>query len=47
MKLKVKNQAIYGTFLGFVDSGKTKVRFLDDELGKIVIYKKSKLEKAY
>lgn len=47
MRLKVKNKAIYGTFMGYVDQDKKKVAFLDEELNEIIIYPKAKLEPTY
>jgi|TARA_R100000664_G_C2747770_1_gene135255 hypothetical protein len=46
MRLKIKNKAIYGQYMG-VDKKTKKVMFLDEELGVIKLIQSSKLEKAY
>jgi len=45
MRLRVKNQCIFGTYAGTHTDGR--VKFLDEELGKIVLYPKDKLEIAH
>ena len=42
VRLRVKNQCIFGSYCGMSQDGR--VKFLDEELGKIVLYPKSKLE---
>ncbi len=46
MRLKIKNKAIYGRYMG-VDKKTKKVMFLDKELGVIKLIEASKLEKAH
>jgi len=44
-RCKVKNQCIFGTFCGYDTRGK--VLFLDEELGTIKKYSRSKIETTY
>ena len=46
MRLRVKNQCIFGTYAGMTDDGK-RVKFYDDELGKIVLYPRDKVVLAH
>ena len=45
MRLKVKNQAIYGDYCGTTPNGQ--IKFWDEELDKVVLYPKHKLERTY
>ena len=47
MRLRLKGHCIYGTFLGYKDSNREYVLFLDEETNKTKTYHKSKVEKAY
>ena len=44
-KVKIKNQAIFGEFMGYTKTGK--VRVLDQESGAIALYPKSRVRRAY
>tara|TARA_B100000941_G_C28348524_1_gene470577 strand:+ start:368 stop:520 length:153 start_codon:yes stop_codon:yes gene_type:complete len=44
MRLKLKNQAIFGDYCGMTDDGL--VKFWDEELDKVVLYPRHKVELA-
>ena len=46
MRLRLKGHCIYGTFLGYKDSNRDYVLFLDEETNKTKTYHKSKVEKS-
>ena len=45
MRLQVKGKAIFGEYYGIHTDGQ--IKFWDEELDKIVLYPKSKLEITY
>jgi hypothetical protein len=46
MRLRVKGTTFFGQYLG-VDKKTGKVKFLDEELGRVKLYPAARLEKAY
>ena len=46
-RLRLKGHCIFGQFVGYKDSAKQYVLFLDEETNEVKTYHKSKLELSY
>ena len=46
-RCRIKRTTIFGTFCGYTNSTRKFLRFNDEEIGKVKVYRSSQIEKSY